>query len=70
MVPGLVSFVVQMVAFFLQVKLDPVVKTNDFCSRPCLSNKDMLESTGIQAGISVSSENVTISKKLDISLKN
>lgn len=53
MVPGLVSFVVQMVAFFLQVKLDPVVKTNDFCSRPCLSNKDMLKPTGVQAGISV-----------------
>lgn len=50
LLPGLVSFVVQVVAFFLQVELDPVVKTNDFCSRFCLSNKDMFESRGVQAG--------------------
>lgn len=50
MVPGLVSFVVQVAVFFLQVELDPVVKTNDFCSRFCLSNKHMLESTGVQPG--------------------
>jgi len=29
-VPGLVSFVVQVAVFFLQVELDPVVKTDDF----------------------------------------
>lgn len=56
MVPGLVSFVVQVPVFFLQVELDPVVKTNDFCSRFCLSNKDMLESTRVQAGESFSWE--------------
>lgn len=50
MVPGLVSFVVQVPVFFLQVELDPVVKTDDFCSRFCFSNKDMLKSTGIQTG--------------------
>lgn len=57
MVPGLVSFVVQVPVFFLQVELDPVVKTNNFCSRFYLSNKDMLKSTGVQAGESLSSEN-------------
>lgn len=50
MVPGLVSFVVQIPVFLLQVELDPVVKTSDFCSRFCLSNKDMLESTGVRSG--------------------
>lgn len=50
MVPGLVTFIVQIVALFLQVKLNPVVETNDFRSRSCLSNKDMFKSTGVQAG--------------------
>lgn len=50
MVSGLVSFVVQMAVFFLQVELDPVVKTNNFCSRFRLSNKDVLKSTWVQAG--------------------
>lgn len=57
MVPGLVSFVVQVPVFFLQVELDPVVKTNNFRSRFYLSDEDMLESTGVQAGGSLSSEN-------------
>lgn len=47
--PGLVSFVVQMSVFLLQVELDPVVKPDDFCSRFCLSNKDVLKPTGVQA---------------------
>ena len=50
MVPGLVSFVVQIPVFLLQVELDPVVKTGDFCSRFCLSNKDVFESTGVRSG--------------------
>lgn len=49
MLPCFVAFVVQVPVFFLQVELDPVVKSNDFCSRFCLSNKDMLKSTGVQA---------------------
>lgn len=49
MVSGFISFVVQVPVFFLQVELDPVVKTNDFCSRFCFSNKDMFKSTGVQA---------------------
>lgn len=67
MVPGLVSFVVQVAVFFLQVELDPVVKTNDFCSRFSLSNKDMLESTGVQAGESFSWE---IPQKIKYHLDN
>lgn len=53
MVPGLVPFIVQSVALFLQVKLNPVVETNDFCSRSCLSNKDVFKSTGVQPGKSI-----------------
>lgn len=67
MVPGLVSFVVQVVVFFLQVELDPVVKTNDFCSRFCLANKDMLKSTGVQAGECFSLE---ITHKIKILIGN
>lgn len=50
MVPGFVALIIQIVALFLQVKLNPVVETNDFCSRSCLSNKDVFESTRVQAG--------------------
>lgn len=50
MLPGLISFVVQVLVFLLQVELDPVVKTNDFCSWFCLANKHMFKSTGVQAG--------------------
>lgn len=57
MVPGLVTFIVHMVALFLQVKLNPVVETNDFCSRSCLSNKDVLESTGVQTAKGINSDN-------------
>lgn len=56
MVPGLITFVVQIVALFLQVKLNPVVETNDFHSRSCLSNKDMFKSTGVQAGKCINSD--------------
>lgn len=38
-----------MPVFFLQVELDPVMKTDDFCSRFCLSNKDMFKSWGVLA---------------------
>lgn len=50
MIASLVSFVVQEPTFFLQIKLDPVVKTDKFTSRLRLANKDMLKSTGVQAG--------------------
>lgn len=50
MIPGFVSLVVQVAVFLLQVELDPVVETNDFCPRFSFSNKDMLESRGVQAG--------------------
>lgn len=54
--PGLVSFVVQVSVLLLEVKLDPVVKTNDFSPRFSLSNKDMLEAARVQSGECFSSE--------------
>lgn len=45
---GLVPLVVQVAALFLQVELDPVVKTDYFCSRFCFTNKDVFEPTGVQ----------------------
>ena len=50
MLPCFVSLVVQVPVFFLQIELDPVVKTDDFCPRFGFSNKDMLKSRGVQAG--------------------
>lgn len=49
MISSLISFVVQIPILLLQVELDPVVKSNYFCSRFSLSHKDMLKSTGVQA---------------------
>lgn len=42
-----VAFVVHMVVFFLQVELDPVVKTHDLLAVLGFSNKHMFKSTGI-----------------------
>lgn len=56
MVPGLVTFIVQIVALFLQVELNPVVETNDFRSRSYLSNKDVFKSAGVQAGKGINSK--------------
>ena len=48
---GLVSFVVQIPIFLLQVELDPVMKSNNFFSRFSFTHKNMLKSTGVQAGV-------------------
>lgn len=48
-VPGFVPFVVQVVVLLLQVELNPVVKANYFCSGLGFTNKDVFESTGVQA---------------------
>lgn len=42
------SFVIQVSIFLLEVKLDPVVKTNQFISRSSLSDKNMLKATRVQ----------------------
>lgn len=56
---GFVALVIQMCVFFLQVELNPVVKTDKFCSRFCFSNKDMFKSTGVWADHILPEKNIT-----------
>lgn len=51
MVFSLVPFIVQIPILLLQVELDPAVKSNYFRPRFSFPHKDMLKSTGVQAGV-------------------